>query len=249
MPGRSPSENRIRPAARTGGARNHAGLSGGPRDEVGRGRGQPEGHSPRASAQTANPGAKLAAMTPVLLDTGPVVALLDAADGLHAFVRAAFAQLPAGRPLVTTAAVITEVMSRLQDCAGGPGRAIAFVEDARVRVEQNFHLPQLRAAAALMEKYSDVPMDFADATLVLLAAHYETGDIATLDPPGIRRIVVPVRSIFGWWSLACSGEYERAHQRAKLAGHLGSSHVGPTTSVSRVDGSVGLLGFFSPPPR
>ncbi len=125
-------------------------------------------------------------MTPVLLDTGPVVALLDAGDAQHAFVRAAFAQLPAGRPMVTTAAVITEIMFHLQDCDGGPARAVEFMEDAGVRVEQSFHLPQLRAAAALMEKYSDVPMDFADATLVLLAAHYETGDIATLDARGFR---------------------------------------------------------------
>ena len=125
-------------------------------------------------------------MTPVLLDTGPVVALLDAADSQHTFVRAAFAQLPAGRPLVTTAAVITEIMFHLQECVGGPARAVAFIEDAGVRVEQTFNLPHLHAAAALMEKYGYVPMDFADATLVLLAAHYQTGDIATLDARGFR---------------------------------------------------------------
>jgi predicted nucleic acid-binding protein len=36
----------------------------------------------------------------------------------------------------------------------------------------------------LMERYEDVPMDFADATLVALAEELETGVVATLDRRG-----------------------------------------------------------------
>jgi len=125
-------------------------------------------------------------MSPVLLDTGPVVALLDAADERHGFVQQAFAGLPRGRPFVTTGAVVTEILFLLQGCPEGARRAVAFLEDAKVRVEDVFAAPQLRAAAILIEKYADVPMDFADATLVLLADFYGTGDIVTLDERGFR---------------------------------------------------------------
>jgi hypothetical protein len=37
-----------------------------------------------------------------------------------------------------------------------------------------------------MKKYADLPMDFADATLVLLADELGTGDILTLDQRGFR---------------------------------------------------------------
>jgi hypothetical protein len=37
---------------------------------------------------------------------------------------------------------------------------------------------------ALMRKYHDTPMDFADATLILLAVELRTTDICTLDRRG-----------------------------------------------------------------
>jgi predicted nucleic acid-binding protein len=40
------------------------------------------------------------------------------------------------------------------------------------------------AAAELMNRYSDTPMDFADATLVLLAEEIGVTDIFTLDRRG-----------------------------------------------------------------
>lgn len=125
-------------------------------------------------------------MKPVLLDTGPVVALLDRADPSHAFVKAGFSALPGRRPLLTTGAVVTEVMFHLQDSIGGPERAAGFLADAGVRVEDVFTGLRLQAAVVLMEQYGDTPMDFADATLVVLAAHFGAGDILTLDERGFR---------------------------------------------------------------
>ena len=42
----------------------------------------------------------------------------------------------------------------------------------------------LRAASALMKKYRDTPMDFADATVVLLGEELGLIDILTLDRRG-----------------------------------------------------------------
>ena len=44
--------------------------------------------------------------------------------------------------------------------------------------------PQVVAAARLMAKYADTPMDYADATLVLLAEELGVTDVATLDTRG-----------------------------------------------------------------
>ena len=44
----------------------------------------------------------------------------------------------------------------------------------------------LRRSFALMEKYKDIPMDFADATLVSLAEELQTGQIFTLDRRGFN---------------------------------------------------------------
>jgi predicted nucleic acid-binding protein len=42
----------------------------------------------------------------------------------------------------------------------------------------------LRRVTALMKKYSDIPMDFADATLVVLGEDLETDQVFTLDQRG-----------------------------------------------------------------
>jgi predicted nucleic acid-binding protein len=88
--------------------------------------------------------------------------------------------------LATTGAVITEVMYVVADVPDGP---IAFAEllasaDAHVAdVEQP---AEVLAAALLMRKYADTPMDFADATLVALAEQLDVADILTLDRRGFR---------------------------------------------------------------
>jgi predicted nucleic acid-binding protein len=119
----------------------------------------------------------------VLLDTGPIVALLHAGDLDHSRCRA-FLEGFKGE-FVTTEAVLTEAMALLSKVRGGP-RAVLdfFLKGGAALVPQS---PQsLDRARELIEKYGDVPMDFADATLVVLAEELETGDIFTLDRRGFR---------------------------------------------------------------
>ena len=55
---------------------------------------------------------------------------------------------------------------------------------------------ELQRAVALMEKYADVPMDFADATLVLLAEKSGVREILTTDESGFRTFRIHRRQGF-----------------------------------------------------
>jgi len=123
-------------------------------------------------------------MSPSLLDTGPVVALLDRKDPRHEWVSPRFNCLQ-GR-LVTTGAVVTEATFFLQDVRDGILRLFELLANPRVEIRDSFQPLQLRAAAALMDRYADTPMDFADATLVVLAEELETNRVLTLDERGFR---------------------------------------------------------------
>ncbi|MCE2439800.1 MAG: hypothetical protein J4F39_10305 [Candidatus Latescibacteria bacterium] len=66
----------------------------------------------------------------------------------------------------------------------GPRLLAEFVTSARIRVFDFAQPAALRKCATLMEKYADTPMDYADATLVLLAEHMKCLDILSLDRRG-----------------------------------------------------------------
>lgn len=117
-------------------------------------------------------------MTPVLLDTGCVVALLDRSEIHHPQCAAVVAELEA--PLVTCEAVITEACYLLRGLDGAAAAVLQNVERGIFLV--SYRLDSNAAAVArLMKKYADVPMDFADACLVDLANVHQTGRILTLD--------------------------------------------------------------------
>ncbi len=117
-------------------------------------------------------------MIPVLLDTGPIVALLDRAQSDHDRCVELLSTLEA--PLVTCEAVIAEACHLLRNLAGASGHVLQNVEIG------NFLVPYRitgRAAilSRLLKKYANVPMDLADACLVDLAGELSTGRIWTLD--------------------------------------------------------------------
>ena len=118
----------------------------------------------------------------MLVDTGPLVAYLDARDPAHDPVAACLADFSG--QLHTTGAVITEAMHFLAAAADGPALLAEFVTAGRIDVHDFSQPAELRVAAALMAKYSDTPMDYADATLVLLAERLAVADILTLDRRG-----------------------------------------------------------------
>ncbi len=123
-------------------------------------------------------------MKPYLLDTGPVVALLDRNDPWHGWVVPRFNPLQ-GR-LVSSGAIVTEAAFFLQDVRDGTERLFELLECLRVEIRDVFQPHQLRTASVLMRQYADTPMDFADASLVLLAEELGTNQVVTLDERGFR---------------------------------------------------------------
>ena len=116
------------------------------------------------------------------MDTGPFVAYLDRGDPMHAITSERLDSF-AGQ-LVTTSAVITETMYFLSDAPDGPVSFAQLLVSADVLIGDVSQPADVLAAATLMKKYRDTPMDFADATLVLFAEALGLMDIATLDRRG-----------------------------------------------------------------
>lgn len=117
-----------------------------------------------------------------LIDTGPLVAYLDAADRAHGLVVRHLDRYTGG--LATTSAVVTEAMHFVASAPSGPQLLAELVAASGLEVYDLCRPPELGAAAALMGRYEDAPMDFADATLVLLAEALRVEEVLTLDRRG-----------------------------------------------------------------
>lgn len=116
----------------------------------------------------------------ILADTGFWLALANRKDRDHGRARAALGRLR--EPLVTTWPVLTEtchlLMMRL-----GPHALFTFVESGSRGAFELFelkpsHFPTL---LALMQKYRELPMDLADASLVIAAEELGSGRILSTD--------------------------------------------------------------------
>jgi hypothetical protein len=129
-----------------------------------------------------------------LVDTGPLIAYLDAGDPAHADVAARWDAFRG--QLATTSAVITEAMHFVSVSRSGARHLADLVAASGMEVYDISRPPELHAAVSLMEKYSDTPMDFADATLVLLAEALQTLDILTLDRRGFSTYRTSRRQAF-----------------------------------------------------
>jgi uncharacterized protein len=127
-------------------------------------------------------GAELAALRAWLLDTGPLVAYLVASEEDHLQVATRLDAFTG--QLFTTSAVITEAMYFLAPARRGPVLLAEFVAQSGMQVVDFSQAEELAEAASRMEKYKNVPMDYADATLVLLAERLEVFELLTLDRRG-----------------------------------------------------------------
>jgi predicted nucleic acid-binding protein len=101
--------------------------------------------------------------TGVILDTGPLVALLDRSEQRHAWAKTQLETIKP--PLVTCEAVIAEACYLLRAHTVAANHIGRFVAAGVIQVPfsiQAEHAPVFQ----LMRKYSDVPMSIADACIV-----------------------------------------------------------------------------------
>ena len=117
-------------------------------------------------------------MSPILFDTGFLVALYDRREPMHNICRQLHDQLE--NPLVTCEAVIVEALHLLRFLPKAKQNILASIDQGVLEIR--FRLSESAGQVqALMEKYIDTPAGFADACLIHMADELDTGDILTLD--------------------------------------------------------------------
>ena len=114
----------------------------------------------------------------ILIDTGPLVAFFDSHDRYHADCIEHLKQIH--EPLVTTWPVITECFYLLDFSWQTQQDLWTFLQRGGVEIHSlaKDRYPRCRE---LMEKYRDLPMDLADASLVSLSEVLGISRIFTLD--------------------------------------------------------------------
>lgn len=116
----------------------------------------------------------------IAVDSGFLYALLDKRDAWHA--RAVAAAPTAQEGWVTTWPVLTEA-THLMARRLGSRFAEALLDEVADGALLAWDVPQDQVARipAMMQRYASLPMDLADASLILLAEHLGHGRILTTD--------------------------------------------------------------------
>jgi len=114
----------------------------------------------------------------ILVDTGPLVALFDPADG--SLTRCVRTLQRIDEPLLTTLPVLTEAFHLLTPDSVGAQRLMDFIADRGLAV-WSLAEQALERTFELMRRYANVPMDFADGSLVAAAESLNARKIFSLD--------------------------------------------------------------------
>jgi predicted nucleic acid-binding protein len=114
----------------------------------------------------------------LILDTGALVGLLDRSQSVHEACVEFYSTWTGS--VVTSEAVLTESTHLLSGTRGGGIACLDFVLRGGVILLPSTDV-SLRRCRNLMEKYADLPMDFADATLVVIAEEINTDLVFTID--------------------------------------------------------------------
>lgn len=113
-----------------------------------------------------------------ILDTGPWVALIDRSESKHD-ICVEWLKGHSGR-LYSTEAILTEVLYLLNFSTKAQIAAIDFVLESVVEIIPS-SVESMKQSKDLIRKYSDLPMDYADATIVCLAMDSGINNVITLD--------------------------------------------------------------------
>jgi len=114
----------------------------------------------------------------LLLDTGALVSILDRTQAHHQKCVRFFEAWE--RPILSTEAVLAEATHLLGRVRQGRRACVEFFLDGGA-VLVPATVSSLRRARDLLGDYADLPMDYADATLVVLAEEIGTDLVFTTD--------------------------------------------------------------------
>jgi predicted nucleic acid-binding protein len=117
-------------------------------------------------------------VTTTLVDTGPIVALLNRQDRHHGWAVETFAAVRP--PLLTCEAVLSEAAYLLRRLTDGPGKGDRDAP-AGGRGGAVSSRGRSRPVKKLLARYRDVPMDLADACLVRLSELHGDCVLLTID--------------------------------------------------------------------
>lgn len=114
----------------------------------------------------------------ILVDAGPLAALVHGDDQHHEDCVAAFRELR--EPLGTVWPALSEAMYLVGELPNSQDALLLMIERRAVRLVplDAADIPRIRE---LMQKYRDQPMDFADAALVAVAEREGIRTIFTVD--------------------------------------------------------------------
>ncbi len=117
-------------------------------------------------------------MSGVIVDTGPLVALLNQRDQHHTWAREILDTIQP--PLLTCESVLSEACFLVRNLSGGAEAVLNMLD--RQLIDIRFSLADEAARVKrLMTKYDNIPMSLADACLVRMSEIHPKSRVLTLD--------------------------------------------------------------------
>jgi predicted nucleic acid-binding protein len=114
----------------------------------------------------------------IIVDTGPLIALLSATDQHHAWAREQFGQF--APPLLTCEGVLSEAQFLLARSGANPLDGLEMVKRGALKI--TFHLErEVERLLKLQRTYRNLPMSLADACLVRMTELEERSRVFTTD--------------------------------------------------------------------
>lgn len=117
-------------------------------------------------------------MTRVIVDTGPIVALLNRRDRYHSWAREVLGTLEP--PIITCDSVVTEACFLLRGVEGGPDAVLGLLAAEVVTIDFRID-SEIAPIRGLIRKFASVPMSLADACLVRMSELEPQSVVVTLD--------------------------------------------------------------------
>lgn len=119
----------------------------------------------------------------IIIDTGPFVALFDKDDHYHKLCKGILPRI--NESVITTWPVLTEVMYLLSFSPFAQELCLEFIESGGIEIYSG-DSKQIYRIHQLMKQYQDLPIDFADASIIALSEEKRISTIFTLDHKHFR---------------------------------------------------------------